>query len=179
MPAGLLSAVLVSVIWITFQNVLMHWRPLANRFKVMLCGFLLSLPFVYLLMLLLQRLQIPSPPNPVEHWCLAPIHAYILHLLLFFLYVEVFYHIERSVTLRFLIELRSARKHESLESVRRRYSLQDMIQGRLDALEAGEFIEARNRAWYNRPKGRLVAKLAAISLQLFPSQIATERIGEQ
>ena len=47
MKQGVFAAVVVSLVWVFLQNLLMFVRPAENRFKSMLTGYILSLPFVF------------------------------------------------------------------------------------------------------------------------------------
>ena len=94
---GLLAAVAVTCVWVILQNAFMHFRPANNRFRAMLVGYLVSIPFVFVCYHAL--------PTAEGSRACGLLNAYLFHLLLFFQYVHGFYHVERSVTIRFLVEL--------------------------------------------------------------------------
>ena len=58
MKQGVFAAVVVSLVWIILQNLLMFVRPAENRFKAMLTGYILSLPFVFFVYRWLTALRV-------------------------------------------------------------------------------------------------------------------------
>src|SRR5437868_6962106 len=108
MLGGVLVAIVVSAIWIVVQILVTRFRPGCRGFRAILGGYVLSLPLV---LGVYWFLPLTSPGTWTwlvghEHPISALFHAYFGHLLIFFLYVECYYHVERSVTLRLLIEIR-------------------------------------------------------------------------
>ena len=173
MLQGIITAVLVTLLWVLAQVLVMHIRPAGNRFKAMLAGYLASLPLVFVFSLWITPLLAPSAAAsaggpPLFHACLS-------HLLLFFLYVECFYHIERSVTLRFLVEILQ-RRDPRVEDIRGQYSISDMITARLDVLRQNGFAEERAGRWHLKAKARLLVTAMRFSVWLFQSAIQSERM---
>ena len=173
---GLLTAVVVTAAWILLQLIVMLFRPARNRFYAMLTGYLASLPLVYLV-----YRWLPLPEDAVTgtaaHYGLGLFHAYFLHLMLFLLYVEMFYHVERSVTLRFLVTLLEAPDRSArLREVQQEYSLDDMIRRRLADLHQNGFIRDQAGRWHTRGKGTLVALVMSLSSWLFRSKTQSERV---
>lgn len=174
MERGILTAAIVTAAWIAIQILWMHVKPTENRFKAMLLGYVLSLPFVIVAFEWLPGLAAVPLHEP---WGIGLFFAYFLHLLLFFLYVECFYHVERSVTLRFLVEiLQRCPEGTKIEDVLGHYNVKHMVQTRLDVLGANGFIEARDGNWYLTAKGRRFARLMAFSSWLFQSTVQSDRI---
>lgn len=173
---GILTAVVVSLIWMMLQLFAMHIRPARNRFYAMLTGYLGSLPFVYAAY---RWAPLPTDPETTEaaFFWLGLFHAYLLHLLLFFLYVQFFYHVERSVTLRLLVTILLAPDHTAHPAdLQREYSLQDMITRRLADLARNRFIEDRGGRWHNLGRGTAIALLMAVSSRIFRSRTQSERL---
>lgn len=173
---GLLTAIVVSLAWMILQIAAMHVRPARNRFYAMLTGYLASLPFVYAAY---RWLPLPCDAQTLgEGWFgLGLFHAYLFHLLLFFLYVEFFYHVERSVTLRFLVMmLESPDRSAHPADLQQDYSLDDMITRRLADLEQNKFIERRDGRWHDRARGIAIAVVMGISSWLFRSKTQSERL---
>lgn len=177
MEQGVLAAVVVSVTWIVLQNLWMFVRPAENRFRAMLLGYLLSLPFVlpaYWWLLTLRVLDTGGVST--ESPCLGPFHAYFFHLLVFLFYVECFYHVERSVSLRLLVELlKQGDKGARLQEIQGRYPVEGMIQQRLEVLRDRGFIELRNDSWHLRFKGIWLARVTITMSWLFQSKGQHER----
>ncbi len=177
MVHGICVAIMVSCAWILAQNLLMHIRPSENRFKVMLWGYLLSIPFVFAAYRWLPPLSagIASSMQD-ENPFLGLFHAYLLHLLLFFCYVECFYHVERSVTLRMLLELRrEGERGVPLFVLQERYSVKDMIQQRLEVMRDRGLVEQQNGLWRLQRKGKALAWGAMAGAWLFRAKHQHER----
>lgn len=95
-------------------------------------------------------------------------HAYICHLLLFFFYGECFYYVERSVTLRFFVELlRRPGASANIEVIRREYGPDDMIRARLQVLVQYGYVEEEQGRWHLKAKGLWMARLVKTGLWLY------------
>lgn len=177
MKQGVLAAVVVSLVWIILQNLLMFVRPVENRFRAMLTGYVLSLPFVfpaYRWLLLLGCID--SAGVGTESPYLGPFHAYFFHLLIFFCYAECFYHVERSVSLRLLVELlKQGVRGAPLQEIQGRYPVEGMIQQRLEILRDRGFVELRSDSWHLRLKGEMLARVTVAIAWLFQSRGQHER----
>ena len=175
MLQGLIAATLVTLIWVLAQVFVMHLRPAENRFKAMLAGYLASLPLVFIFARWVAPLLAPAPAAAAGG---SPIfHAYLSHLLLFFLYVECFYHVERSVTLRFLVEILARQgQPPRVEDIRGQYSIREMITARLEVLRQNGFAEERAGRWHLKAKARLLVTAMRFSVWLFQSEIQSERM---
>jgi len=168
MAQGIFVALLVSIAWIIVQNALMHWRPAENRFSAMLTGYVLSLPFVWITYRFL-----PARDAGIESPLLGLFHAYFFHLLVFLCYGECFYHVERSVTLRLLVELLG---HNSLQAIQSRYNVEGMIRERLEVLRDRGFVEPVDDSWRLRSKGAVLARVTVILSRLSGVALQHERI---
>lgn len=169
MIAGIVLAALVSLLWIIAQNLWMHWRPAANRFGAMLAGYLVSLPALWIGLRLLPATTGESP------W-LAVVHTHVFHLLLFFCYVECFYHVERSVSLRLLVEILLAGPAGiRLESVRAQYSHADMIRERLQVMVARGLLRCDDGVYRLQPKARAFAQVVAFAAWVYQAKAQHER----
>jgi len=174
MAQGIMASVIVTMLWISLHLLLIHVKPVKNRFMAMICGYLVSLPFIvpaYFLLPVEIVLRLEVSPTPGG---MGLFHAFLLHLLLFFLYAECFYHIERSVTLRVLVELNAAPARS--EEIQYRYPLDEMIEKRLEILQGEGFIERRKENWYNTGKGNLFAKVMIASTWIFQSKSQKDRM---
>ena len=165
MERGLLTAVIVTAVWITIQIIWMHIKPAANRFNAMLLGYVLSLPLVYVAFQWLPGLAAIALHEPAG---IGLFLAYFLHLLLYLFYMECFYHVERSVNLRFLVEiLQRSPPGARLDQILADYNVENMVRARLADLEENNFIECRNGQWLLKPKGTLVATVLRITAWIY------------
>ena len=95
---------------------------------------------------------------------------------MFFCYVECFYHIERSVSLRLMVELlKQGDAGAPLEEIQGRYPVEGMIQERLEVLRDRGFIELRNDCWHLCFKGQLLARVTVSVSWLFQAKGQHER----
>ena len=176
MARGVLIAIIVTALWAGLQIAFMHVRPARNRFFSMLTGYLFSLPLVPLLYYGKPELTfLPGIGNEAA-W-MGLFHALLLHLLLFFLYVECFYHVERSVTLRLMVTLlHKEDKKADLNELQGEYSLDEMIDTRLDRLIENNFMKGDSALGTPDEqisltgKGKLFARAMAFSTWLFQSE---------
>ncbi|MCE9613780.1 MAG: hypothetical protein K8T26_05855 [Lentisphaerae bacterium] len=173
---GILAAMIVAGVWILLHVLIMQIRPARRRIRAMLTGYLCSLPFVYVAYRWLP-LPVDAPTTGDAYVGLGLFHAYLSHLLLFFPYMQLFSHVERSVTGRLLVMVMQAPGHTAnLGDIQRAYSTGDMVEQRLALLEQNRFIVQREGRWHNRAKGRALAVAMACSCRLFRSKAQSERL---
>ena len=175
---GLFIAIVVSLLWISAQICLAHLQPPRSRFKAMLFGYLASLPLVLGFYWLLPA-SFPSLwawMIGAEHPFSTLFHALFSHLLIFFLYVECFYHVERSVTLRLLIEIGEHPDGETPEAISADYNVDGMIVQRIAALNANGYTEQSGDRIRLLPRGRRFAAAARAFAWLFQSKMQDERL---
>ena len=175
MAQGIIVAVIVSAAWILAQNLFMHLRPAENRFNAMVVGYLLSLPCVFVAYRWMPPLL---PGSGSESPALGLFHAYLLHLLLFFCYGECFYHVERSVTLRLLVEiLQHGDAPASLQAIQGRYNVEGMIRERLEVMRERGFVERVDDSWHLCFKGTLLARVTVATAWVFQIKPQHERLN--
>jgi hypothetical protein len=173
MEHGVMVATVVSVAWILVQNLIMHLRPAENRFGAMLLGYLLSLPFVFLAYRWLPGF---TEAVSVESPTMGLFHAYFFHLLLFLFYAECFYHVERSVTFRLLVELlQSGPGGLPLQAIQSRYTVDEMVEQRLEVLRTNGFLKREGDIWRLQPKGLFLASVTEALSWVFQSKAQYER----
>ncbi len=171
MASGLLIALVVTLVWVSLQIGLMHLRPAENRIRSMTQGYLISLPFVYV------AYRWFATPAPGEAWAMGLVHAYLLHLLLYFFYVEGFYHVERAVTLRFLTEIMKQPGGQTrLADIMKHYNVREMVERRLEVLQQHQFVERRGDAWLLKPKGMVFARMMQFSSWVYQSKGQSDRL---
>lgn len=112
-----------------------------------------------------------------EHRAMAWIVAILLHVLLFFLFVECFYHIERSVTLRLLVELlEHPQGAATAAEIMRDYSVDDMIRRRLEDLVRNRWVEESAGRFRLTAKGEQLARVMRTSIWIYQSKPQNERL---
>ena len=176
MEQGVMSALVVTFVWVLLQNLLMHICPSRNRFAAMVVGYVLSLPFVYVSYRGWPELSTWLTGGRAESNTMGIFHAYFFHLLLFLFYVECFYHVERSVTFRLLVELLGAGTTGlPLYALQSRYSVDEMVAQRLEALHEKGFLDRQGDVWTLRPKGLILARATTVLSWVFQSKGQHER----
>lgn len=176
MITALLCSVFTTVAWILIHLFLMHQTKTSHRLKAMTTAFLSSLPFLYLLLFFFQHQHFFIwQVDGKESFLLSYLYAFLLQLLFFFFFVECFYHIERSVTLRFLIEIDQA-PATLITSITEDYSLEEMIERRLNDLHHNRWIFHKNKCWFLSKKAYYLARAMHFSCWLFQSQPQNKRL---
>jgi hypothetical protein len=178
MASGLIAGILAFLAFVGGHLAAMHRRPDPSRMKAMFRAYAWSLPVPALLLAAMH-----SAPHwravldGSEHPALAWLCAYVCHLLLFLFFVECFYHVERSVTLRFLMEILEAPgERVRLAELMGRYSVDDMIRRRLDVMQTNGLVTHHADRWRIAPKGRRLAAAMAISCWIFRSKPQNARL---
>jgi DNA-binding HxlR family transcriptional regulator len=176
MAAGLIVAIVVTTLWVLIQIATVHMRSLPNGMRPMMCAYLISLPFVWLLYwLCLKQPQLMAIAEG-EDWLMGLMQSYFFHFMLFLLYVECFYHIERSVTLRLLIEVLNRSGEASLTEIQHHYNVDDMITRRMKNLEDAGYVKKRYERWRNTAKGTRICWIMNLSTWLFKSVTQSRRM---
>ena len=176
MAAGILTAVVLTVAWIMTHLAWMHVRPARNRLRAMTLAYLASLPFTVPLLRYLASTWLPAGDGEAAGVGLT--HAFLLGLLLYLLFVECFYHVERSVTLRLLVEILQRQEHGvvTLHDIQADYNIDDMVARRLALLQERGFVAATDGGWTLAPKGLLLTRIMRVSCWLFQSKTQDERL---
>jgi DNA-binding HxlR family transcriptional regulator len=174
MLTGLLAALLGFVLCVAGHLAAMHRHPTKGRLGAMTRAFALGFPATLLLVPLLRSL---GGWDGAEHPALAWIVAVLMHGLLFFLFVECFYHIERSVTLRLLVELLEHPQGAATGAeIMREYSVDDMIRRRLEDLVRNGWVEESAGRFRLTEKGRRFATVMRTSIWIYQSKPQNERL---
>ena len=170
---GILTALVSTLFWVVIQNLWMHIRPHPQRFQAIVGGYVFSLPLVYFAY---RWMPVWFEASPEEAPALGWVHAYLLHFLLFAFYGECFFHVERSVTLRLLVEiLHAGPKGVDLESLRSQYPVGQMVAQRLEVLRKNGFVCQESGRWRLREKARFLARFAALGNWLLRASAQNER----
>jgi len=174
--AGILTAAILTVTWMAMHLVSIHVRPSRNRLRAMTLTYLCTIPFTVPLLRQFAFKWLPASDG--ESAGVGMVHAFLLGLLLYLLFVECFYHVERSVTLRLLVEILQRQEHGTvtLRDVQADYTIDDMVARRLTLLQERGFVKSTGEGWTLTPKGTLLTRLMRISCWLFQSKTQDERL---
>jgi hypothetical protein len=178
MAIGVIAALAATLCWVILHLVAMHIRPAQRRMLAMTRAFLLALPLVPALVFAIGR-------NPewraalagIEHPAAAYGMGLLLHVLFYFCFVECFYHVERAVTLRMVIEiLEHPGGPPTVEALLNTYPVDDMVRRRLEGMRDAGFVLEKNGRWMLTRKGRFFASAMRISSVIFNSKPQHERM---
>ena len=179
MLGGIAVGLAVSAIWIGTQILLSRILRANSYFRAMLSGYLVSLPVVYIVWKCTAN-AFPAAWAALagaEHPEHALLHAYVVHLLVFFLYVECFYHVERSVTLRLLIEIWDYSYFTpTMDAISENYRVADMIAERLKVMVANDYVEKSGDCFLLSTKGRRFAIAVRLFCWIYQSKTQDERL---
>ena len=178
MGTAIISSFGVTAIWILVHLISMHLKPAQRRMVAMTRVFVLSIPVLLATLAVLNHSKkIVLVLNGNESVLMSYIFALLIHLLLFFLFVECFYHVERSVTLRLLIEIQTFQSGKpTIDAIMKDYSVDDMIRRRLEDMSRNGFVRKSNGAWVLSSKGRAMAGIMNFSSWIFQSKPQNERL---
>lgn len=179
MAIGVLAALIVFLLWASLHLAAMQIRPTPRRFPAMTRAFLRSFPLVpAIVFLILRNAEWREALAGIEHPAAAYGMGVVLHILFYFCFVECFYHVERAVTLRMVIELfDQPGRSMPLDAMLAHYPIDDMIRRRMEGLRVSGFVRDDNGIWQLTPKGRLFASTMKISSAIFHSKPQNERIS--
>jgi len=178
MVTALIASGIAFLLCVTAHLFAMRRKPTKKRLGAMTTAFLPGFPLALFAVFVLRSWgDWPASLDGHEHPLLPYILVPVLHLLLYFLFVECFYHIERSVTLRLLIELHEhPRNAATTKEIMRDYSVDDMIRRRLDDLVRNRWVEESGGRFRLTEKGRRLARLMRTSIWVYQSKPQNERL---
>jgi hypothetical protein len=178
MAIGVIAALAATLCWVILHVAAMHIRPAPRRMPAMTRAFLWALPLVPALVFAIWRQpDWREALAGVEHPAAAYGMGILLHVLFYFCFVECFYHVERAVTLRMVIEiLEHPGGPPTVEALLNTYPVDDMVRRRLDGMRDAGFVRENNGRWSLSAKGRLFASAMRISSIIFNSKPQYERI---
>jgi len=107
-----------------------------------------------------------------EEWVLTSmsltlVNGIIFHVLVFLTCVLMFFHIDRSITLRILTEFsKSPDGTLNLDGLKQIYSVEIMIKGRLEVMNENGYSRIVDGRYKLAPRGRLAVHLFRISRKM-------------
>lgn len=151
MLKGILISLTLTALGMIIQIVLSHIRQPEKLFNFTLAIFGASIPVYAALYFFLASEKSSA---------LGFLNGLLVHLLLYFNYVQCLYYFTRPVTLRILIEfLNSPGERLTKSDLQKNYSLGWMIRSRLDLIVLNGYVQKSNAAYTLTPKGARFAKL--------------------
>jgi len=165
MLKGLLLSVLVISVWGIVQLGVFHALHPRSALKSMIGSFLPALP-AYLLLYLATPPTFGILPDRLAATAvpLGMLNGMLILVLLFLTCVQFYYHLNRAISLRILIEFeRAAGRSMTLDQIERACSLGSLIGGRLEALVAYGLVFRFGEYYHLGPGGRIAAAVGRIA----------------
>lgn len=156
-------------VFLFLHFIIFHKRKIKYRFVTLLRIFCSLLPvYVFLYILIPTEAMIIMPADPrIDPGVVIGLSrvfnfllGILLYLLLFFGYCQFYFIIDRSISVRIMIELeRSKDKRLNLEQIKKIYSPDYMLSRRLKHMVDTKYIIEDGGSYKNIRKGRIVAKV--------------------
>jgi hypothetical protein len=159
------------ILFLFLHVVIFHTREIRHRF-LSLAGIFSSLLPVYILLYILvpteAMLIMPADPRVTPGVVIGIARAFnfilgiLIYLLLFFGYCQFYFIIDRSISVRIMIELeKSEDKKLTLEQIKNVYSPDYLLLRRLGHMIRSKYIIEDSGFYRNLGKGRIVARVFA------------------
>lgn len=166
--AGYLSAIIISIIGILIHFLLINlgiikinpdWciRKLKRHGQLLLVIWIILLPVFYKLFNLLGEIRITEFTSAILfHY----INGILLLTMFFFLYLTVYYVIDRSVSTRIMMEIEaSPDKKLMFGGLKEVYDVDTKYRNELQGMIDGGFVKKDGDYYINTPKGMIVGRV--------------------
>lgn len=169
MLKGIVIGFLCFIVFLLLHAIIFHTRKIKLRFIALLKIFGALLPvYVVLYLLIPVEAMIIMPADPAVTAGavigLSKLFNFFLgllfYLLLFFGYCQFYFIIDRSISVRVMIEMEKAKdKKLTFEEIKQIYSLDYILSRRLKHMIDSKYIIEQDGAYKNLKKGRNTARL--------------------
>lgn len=163
----------LAVLWVVLQIAIFQIRNPVRKFRSMTLLFIPTVP-----LFIISYCATPNDlwflPSSVSStpFTLGLLNGIFVHSLMYGTHVIIFFAFSRSITLRILTEFRSARNYSmTLHDLQNLYSVERMIDGRLNAMVANKYLSVRNNRYTLSPSGRFFAGIFCWSRGIFPLKL--------
>ncbi|MBI5562813.1 MAG: hypothetical protein HY894_08210 [Deltaproteobacteria bacterium] len=160
------------ILFLTLHVVVFRTIELKERFRAMTVIFFSIIPVyvaVYFLVPASYLLVVPMEPLPqiisaetvrLLNAALNFLSGLMLYVFLFLGYCQFYFIVDRSISVRVMIEMeRAADKRLSFDEIMRVYSFHGILQRRLEHMVEGEYLVQDGEYYVNTAKGRWEARL--------------------
>jgi hypothetical protein len=157
MLKGLVLAGMLVATWAVLQGIVFQLRAPQKAFASMVAWFVPLVP-AYVLLYLLTPADLGVLPERFARAAtpLGLLNGLAVLVLLFLTGVLFYYHADRSITVRLLIELaRAPQQRLSLAQLQAVCGVEVLMQDRLDTMTMNGFLVRRDGRYHLAPKGRL------------------------
>jgi hypothetical protein len=154
---GLVLAWVLVWVWALVQGIVFQLRAPEKAFASMVSWFA-PMPVVYVALHLVTPPDLGVLPERFVGGAaaLSLLNGLVLLILLFLTGVLFYYHADRSITVRLLIEMaRAPQQRMSLEEMQAVCGVEVLMHDRLRTMAMNGFLEERDGRYHLAPKGRL------------------------
>jgi hypothetical protein len=157
MLKGIILAGLLIAAWALVQGMVFRLRPPQKAFASMVAWYAPYVPaYVLLYLVTPPDMGVLSERFSRAGHALGLLNGLALLILLFLTGVLFYYHADRSITVRLLIELaRAPQQRLSLDQLQTVCGVDVLMQGRLESMALNGFLVLRDGRYQLAPKGRL------------------------
>jgi len=156
MLKGILIALFCFILFLLIHVVIFHNRPIKKRFHTMVMIFYSLFPIYILIYFLTPGFLTQSISSIIVGF----LNGIVIYVLLFLGYFGFYFIIDRSISVRIMIELEnSPEKQLTFEQIKEVYSMDDMLSRRLKHMVGSNYIIENSGYYKNTRKGRYEARL--------------------
>lgn len=172
----MIKAVLIGfccfILFLTFHVVVFRTLDLKERFRALTIIFFSLIPLyvvTYLLVPVDYLVIVPMEPIAPAisqhsiyffHGAMNFLSGFMLYAFLFLGYCQFYFIVDRSISVRVMIEMeKAAGKRLSFDDIMRVYSFHGILARRLEHMVEGEYLVREGDYYVTTPKGRLEAKV--------------------
>lgn len=153
MTRGIILSTGTIGLWIVLQLFFLHAFQTPRRFLLILRLYLVSL----CLYILFQVVNL-FPFSLLGGFDF--LNGFLLHLLLFYAYLLIYYGVDRPITLRLLVEIYKAPgKTATMDAVLSQYDLKDVMEKRLKSLQDNGYIRQAGGRFFPTARGIFIANI--------------------
>ena len=156
MLKGILVALFCFILFLLIHALIFHnWR-IKKHFEAIMIIFYSLIPVYALIYFLTPYFFAHSTPAVIVGF----VNGFIIYLFLFFGYCQFYFIIDRSISVRVMIEMEnSPQKKLTAEEIKEVYSLDGLLTRRLGHMVGTNYIVENSGYYTNTRKGRFEARL--------------------
>jgi hypothetical protein len=170
---GMVLAWVLVWVWAVGQGIVFQWRAPEKAFASMVAWFA-PMPVAYVLLHLLTPPDLGLLPERFVGGAaaLSLLNGLALLVLLFLTGVLFYYHADRSITVRLLIEMaRAPQQRMSMDQMQAVCGVEVLMHDRLRTMAMNGFLEERGGRYHLAPKGRLGGLAGAIARRVLAMKV--------
>lgn len=172
MIKGFVIGVICFIIFLIAHVVIFHTRRIKYRFLSIIKTFLSIIPLYIVLYILIPTRILTIMPHDerlLAGWAIATGKVFnfslglLIYLLLFFGYCQFYFIIDRSISIKIMIELEKRKdKKLTFDEIKKLYDLDYIFSRRLKHMIDGRYINKEGGTFKNTPLGAALARISRL-----------------